>query len=226
MHLALAALLACAPAVAQAPLCEPDHKIQFKPTKYPKGMVPFHGDVDDQTMAPVNKKLKELVDDGAKTLLIRIDSPGGDLETMWSTVQLWEGYQARGVKIQCVVDTFAASAAFDLLQTCDERLITPRGTALTHQLSTTVSGTRQNLEDRMRLVEQRDLARLEREAKRMGIPLAELLEKTAGHDWSMSADEALAVNAVDATVDPKTLPPPYELEKPEEKPGVLNFLFK
>jgi ATP-dependent protease ClpP protease subunit len=198
----------------------------FEVSKYPSVLIPLDVELSDDSLSPVKAKIDQQVKSGAKTVLLRIDSPGGELDAMWHFVQYMEGLQANGVKFQCVADTYAASGAFDILQNCDERLMTNRAILLTHQLSGGVRGTRQEMEDRMEMLERMDRNRLGQEAKRMGMPLDELLKRTAGHNWSMDSEEALAAHAVDAVVDSKDLPPAAKLEKPQETNPFQQLLQK
>lgn len=165
-----------------------------------------------QDLAPVRRKFAERVAAGDKVINFRINSFGGSVFDGLDLIQQVTDARARGVWVRCVVDTKAMSMGFVFLQTaCDDRMMTPRAVLLTHNGSTGAQGTVDDLEEAMQMVRALNDAMARVCAARMGMPLERYKAKIRRHAWTMSADEALAVRAVDRVVDPLLLPPSYSL---------------
>lgn len=193
------------PAPTAAP-CSTERKLE---------MIPLDVEITDSELAPVVSAIDKKVADGDKQIMLRITSPGGDLKATWNFVQHMENIQAKGVTFRCVADIEAASGAFTILQACDERLMTYRTMLLEHHAHAGLEGTPAEIRDSLRTTEIMDMNRIVYDARRLKMPLRELLAKIDRRDWSMGPDEALKVNAVDGIVkDIKTLPPLVELSKP------------
>jgi ATP-dependent protease ClpP protease subunit len=102
-------------------------------------------------------------------------------------------------KLLCVVDGIAASAAFDLLQTCPVRLVTPRAQLMQHTTKfNEISGNAIVLRNRVRELEVTDESRARANAARIGMPLDEYNKKIAGgREWHLSAREAVSQHVAD-----------------------------
>lgn len=180
-------------------------------------------DISDEGLAPVLEKATELVDKGADRVLLRINTYGGSIFAGMDFILAMEAFKKQGVTIQCVVDSKAMSMGFVILQgLCDERLITKRSTLLSHNGSTSTRGTVEQVIEDAQFLAALNESMASVCAERLGMDLAAYKAKIADGAWTMAWQEAMDVNAVDDVVDPKELPPLYDL--PEAEIDILKLL--
>lgn len=183
--------------------------------KVPNQMIDI-GPIQEEILSKVVIKARLAVALGAKALFFRIDSPGGRVEAGMKFIQNIEELKKRNVRISCVVDTNASSMAFVILQAiCDDRFTTKRATFLVHNVSneykiekkTEFSLSLNEMKEQVQSLQALSDANVEICAPRMKLSVEELKAKIAAHAWIFGWQEALDVGAVDAYVDPMSLPP-------------------
>lgn len=174
------------------------------------------GDVSEGDLGPVQKKFDELTSGGAKLVTFRIDSYGGSIDAGMDFIQHVEDVKKRmGTRVQCVVDSRAMSMGYIILQStaCDDRWMTRRSVLLAHQGSMQVQGTAESIRSALGRLEALNKALGEIATARLRISRAAYDEHVAHGDWTMAADEALDVGAVDGFVAPSDIPSPYTLDQ-------------
>ncbi len=142
--------------------------------------------------------LSHINEEKADAGVIIIDSPGGDFEAAQAIVQTM---RESHVKLHCVVNGMAASAAFWLLQVCDERAATIDSMLLAHEPRTiakedtvlTMPTLKEVLSD---LAATNDVIAATC-GPRMGLTPTQYKARISGADWHMSASGGLALHALD-----------------------------
>jgi len=130
-------------------------------------------------------------------IVLDIDSGGGEFSAGFEIVKAIEHSP---IPVICIVDGEAASMAFYILQSCDQRVMTRRSTLMWHGV-TLVGGNGVNminlpgLQNRLEAMNEAALAHV---SHRLNIPASEVAEKIKYRDWWMAATEALRVGAVDS----------------------------
>lgn len=185
----LALVVACAPLQALA-----------KPA--PVGRDAYLGEVTETNTAKAFFAIAKAVGLGNRNPVLVIDSFGGSVTAMQRFMAATNMLKRQtGAKLTCLVETKAMSAAFIILQgTCDERLMSKSALLLAHGASTETSGQERDLADALDFIRAVNFAMATIAADRMGMPVAEYLQRTT-RDWVMTAPQALAAHAVDAVVD-------------------------
>lgn len=170
------------------------------------------GDFEDDAMLAAWRGFLARVRAGDKTITFQINSFGGSVFGGMELIQAIEVVKkTTGVQTICVVDSKAYSmgAAFLESGACDVRLMTKRSTLLFHNGSTAAEGTVEVLRETAELMAGLNDALAEICAGRMLITTEQYQERIAKGAWTMSWREALAVGAIDGTVDASDLPAPY-----------------
>lgn len=196
-------------------------------TPYPSGMIEIK-DVDEASLIPVTKKFDELVAQGDKTIMFRINSFGGSIFGGLDFIQhIEEAKKQNRIFVYCVVDTKAMSMGFAFLQSfCDERLMTKRSVLLAHNGSTMARGNSDQIEEARQMILALSEALAEQCAARLKISVKEYKAKIEKNAWTMAWEEALKVGAIDGTIDPMLLPPLHELPPPPDPLMLLLGLEK
>lgn len=82
----------------------------------------INGVINQSTLAPVRKALQDLVNDGyTGTVEMAISSPGGEVLSGLSFINLMQAAKAQGMTIDCYVLDLAASMAFQIFTQCTNR---------------------------------------------------------------------------------------------------------
>lgn len=167
--------------------------------------------IDETSLLRPEATMAWRVNEGDRTLLLVIDSPGGSLSAGMSFIRRTEQLKKRyGVKIKCVVDTLAASMGFAVLQSvCDERLMTKRAVLMTHNGRVSGQGSSQEMTEAERFLSAANVALAEVCAARLKMSLDAYRNKIANGSWAMAWVEAMEVGAVDGIIDPSQIPPGY-----------------
>lgn len=100
---------------------------------FPNKMIEIK-DIDLDNVLPVVEKVDELVAAGEKTILFKIHSGGGQIGLGIALINHIEDLKKKeGLRVQCVVDWYAMSMAYTILQgVCDDRFMTKRAILLAH----------------------------------------------------------------------------------------------
>lgn len=130
----------------------------------------------------------------ADVVVVQIDSPGGDLD---ASEKIFRAIKESHRKVVCVVDHLGASGAFLVLQGCDVRVMTKAAMLMVHDSYYTEPAPGdpdgKALEALNRILADVWCARLK-------VGVGRCYSQYRGHDWWMSADDALEVGAVDQVV--------------------------
>lgn len=133
----------------------------------------------------------------AQRVVLVINSPGG---YVYEGIRLIEAIEDSKVPVICVVNRFAGSMAFHILQACDQRIMTVDSILLAHEPYTRADKEKltchHRSEDTMGLI--RALA--EYGSQRMTISTEEFMERTMWRDWKINWEEAFELQAVDMVV--------------------------
>jgi len=178
------------------------------------------GDVDSSTVDAMIEKIDQLKEAGmTKELWIRIHSFGGDVESGDKLIDAIENF---GGKTICVADHKAMSMGFYVLQACERRLMTKRTTLMIHEPWGGGRGNSAQMHMYGDWLAKLNLAMLEMASKRMGMGVKDIQAKVGCTAWFLNWEEALAVHAIDDTIDPKDIPPTTKIEK---KFDLMKLLF-
>jgi ATP-dependent protease ClpP protease subunit len=131
--------------------------------------------------------------------VVEIDSVGGSVS---AAVDFQKAIERHPHPVYCVVDGIAASAAFDILQSCDKRFMTVRSFLMQHNAATPrTSGNEIEIRNTAEALRVIDEGRAVRCARRMKMPLDAYKEHIAGgREWWFSLADALNFGAVDYEV--------------------------
>ena len=149
------------------------------------------GDVDAQEFT------KTLANSTAKTLHLRINSPGGDVfdaRSMMTAISQFKG------KTVAHIDGVAASAATVVCMACNEVEIAQGANFMIHNAWTLAMGNKADMAKTMQLLEKTDEGLVEDYARRSGQPKDTIRQWMENETW-FSADEALKYRFADRVVD-------------------------
>ena len=92
------------------------------------------------TVVPFTEAITKLVASSKDPIDIVLDSPGGSLIAGYLMVDQIEMAKKQGIKVRCFVRKLAASMAFQLLLSCDERYALPHSLVLWHPVRVNWNG--------------------------------------------------------------------------------------
>lgn len=179
------------------------------------------GDVTDSEVGAVKAALSTFAADGdIKEVYLRINSNGGSISAGLDLIQAFDHYPK---KLICVADTHAYSMGLSVLEGCPHRLMTTRATLMMHQCKIQgAGGSETELEDAARACHAMTEAMIHLAAEHMKISDADIRARMVGKEWWFDSVEALDVGAVDAIVDPATLPILTPIQVPESLSDFLR----
>jgi ATP-dependent protease ClpP protease subunit len=156
----------------------------------------FQGDVDEETVGLARDFLANAAPLAPAYVVFRIDTHGGEIDEGFHLARMLEDVP---YPVVCLVDNEALSMGFFILQSCDTRLITPRGRLMAHEARYEklehVTGTDlQKLQGSLRTDDERLVQQVTR---RLRVKSDEYRDLVRAKDWYMTAEDALRVGAVD-----------------------------
>ena len=157
-------------------------------------------EVDGPIVKTLIANIKSANELGAEAILLQINSPGG---SVWDGFDLMQAMEESNIPVNCVVDGMAASMAYNILQSCNTRMMTPRSTLMVHQaaLGGQVYGHQDTFATLAARLAAVDEAMLWQEGHRLHITLDQLRAKVAhGAEWWTAFHEAKEVGQVDRVV--------------------------
>lgn len=166
----------------------------------------LQGEVNGESVAKIEAALLESKDD---EVTLYIASPGGSIMDGMALADL---IRDSGKTVKCVAG-FAASMAFAILQSCQERYVLDHSLIMQHVPSYGVNGQEPNNWSLAKLVHRLSKKMDQFQATRMGMTLAAFRAKVR-NDWWMYGDEAVDNNAADEVVTASCTP---ELTKQRRK---------
>jgi ATP-dependent protease ClpP protease subunit len=165
------------------------------------GIVFFEGEVTSDRVDDTIREMVVAKDQGAKAILLDINSPGGEVGAGIRLSKVIEIFGLGNIPVVCLVDTQASSMAFYILQSCTVRLMTDRSLLMAHEPSFSPQYAKSDeLKQDAKILEKLGHAMNHHMARRLKISLAEFEQRVAGKDWFMTDEEALEVGAVDQVV--------------------------
>lgn len=158
----------------------------------PGNTIALRGEVDGMS---VSKLIDALFMNNSEEVYLFIDSPGGSVVDGMRFIDVMK---ASGKKIICIANT-AASMAFSILQSCDERYITEHGVIMQHVGSYGLRGQAPNNKSMTMFINRMFDSLNEIDAKRLGMTV-DAFQKKIRDDWWLFGKDALAAKAVDGVV--------------------------
>lgn len=158
-----------------------------------------------------------------KELVLKIDSGGGEIFTALELGQIIEAYPK---DVTCIVDNTAYSAAFMVLQSCDNRLMTKRSSLMVHAPSVSnFTGTYEELLNEAAKLKVLTSVYTEASISKLHITREEFLEQIHNKDWYMDWETAMEVGAVDDVIQPSEIPALTQLITPQlDSQSLLRLL--
>lgn len=163
----------------------------------PENTVSLRGQINEDTS---NKFIEDLKNFNEGELNIFINSPGGSVSSGMKIIDHIEMLNET-TTINCITD-FAASMAFIIFQSCENRYILNSGTLMQHQMSLGLSGNLFNLNNYMKMVNNLNYYLDGKQAKRIGMCPADFVNKIT-NDWWVNGFDALDNNLADKVVKVK-----------------------
>jgi len=174
-------------------------KIDYRPdTANRVARVVFDVPVDSESAGIAIDILDVANQAGLDAVVIEFDTPGGSVD---AGIKLAKAIEQSKTEVVCIVDGMAASMGMYLLQSCHQRVMTPRSILMAHQPWMMGAGDEQDFENGSRLLSALGKALSEHVCSRIKLPQAECKEKFSnGREWWLNHQEALQVGAVDFVV--------------------------
>ena len=155
------------------------------------------GGIDTMEVLNAMMWMDAQIEKGAKSVHIKIHSPGG---SVFAGLALMKKIEGLGVPVHCTVDAAAFSMAFVTLQSCTTRTMTKRSMLMLHQASANgeMAGGEQEYRNAAEFLRVINRSMIEHCAARMKMD-ADKLEAmvSGGRELWLTAAEALKMNAVD-----------------------------
>lgn len=134
-----------------------------------------------------------------KNFYVYINSNGGSVDAGQRLIDQFAYLQQQGVTIECIVQN-AHSMAFQILQSCDKRYVTPSAKVMQHQMSVNdLEGQFDNLMNYLTMVQQMSNKLDKASAERIGLSYDEYKKKVST-DWWLFGEEIVKANVADEIV--------------------------
>ena len=171
----------------------PAVKQEVKPK--PKiGVMSLDGAIESETVDDWNRELEGLSNQN-DIVIIKINSMGGEVEAGFKFIQKMETTPA--IKV-CVVDRYAMSMAFVILEACDHKIMTRRSMLMFHKPY--IPGQTELSRDQKEFLRVLIINLVIETSRTMKVSGPYIREKINQGDWFMDWQEALDIGAVDRIV--------------------------
>jgi ATP-dependent Clp protease protease subunit len=165
-------------------------------TLEPNNFVAIIGSINKNN---VNMWIRNISSIENQKIYVYINSNGGSVEAGQKLIDQFTYLQLKGVTIECIAQN-AYSMAFQILQSCDKRYITPSATVMQHQMSVSeLGGQFDNLLNYLTMIKQMANDLDLKAAKRIGISYADYKLKTST-DWWLYGEDIVQNNVADEIV--------------------------
>jgi ATP-dependent Clp protease, protease subunit len=134
------------------------------------------------------KMVRDIAAVGAGTIVLRVNSPGGDVFAGQAIAQAMRDARARGVRVEAHVDGYAASAATVVSIAADEVVMAEGAMWMIHQAWTIAMGNAEDMLGAAALLEKVDGSIAEQYAKRTGKDKEYMSELMAAETWFTAAE--------------------------------------
>ena len=181
----------------------------------------LEGEIDNDSVTATYTQLKTAYDADKKEAWLYIDSPGGEVFAMLQFTSHVKDLKKYGMKIVCVADVMAASAASMIYEDiCDVRIVTPGTVILFHEAAGMIGGKETNMADGLKLMQIIDEMVDNKIAPRLHLAPEEYRAHVRGRDWFLSSNEVVELFGADKVMDSQDLPtlldPPASRSKPAD----------
>jgi ATP-dependent Clp protease protease subunit len=153
----------------------------------------LRGEVTEESVARVAVSILE---HPKKDVYLYITSPGG---SVYAGMRLMNIIENSGKNVTCIADT-AASMAFAILQSCQERYVLPQSIIMQHVAAYGLNGQEPNNYSMATFIREVTEKLDTQQAKRLGLSLEDFRKKTRD-DWWMIGDNAVKYKAADKVVN-------------------------
>jgi ATP-dependent protease ClpP protease subunit len=116
------------------------------------GILSIRGELYDSVPDDIERSVLAMLELGNKNITIQISSEGGDVFPGLAIVRVMNKFQKQGVKFTGVVEGYAMSMAFIILQCCDIRIMGKYDVLMCHGASGLTIGDKKNLEAETKLM--------------------------------------------------------------------------
>ena len=181
-----------------------------------RSSVIIKGPIDSESS---NKFFLDLQNFDEEKLDIYIDSPGGNVIEGMKMIDHIHMLQEI-VVVNCFAE-FAASMAFIIFQSCDNRLISPSGILMQHQMSLGIKGDLQNLKNYLAMIDDINDSLTIAQAERLSLSVDEFNNKVV-NDWWISGFSAKKLNVADNLTNIKCSPSLYKKNTKINKNSVFG----
>jgi ATP-dependent protease ClpP protease subunit len=159
----------------------------------------------DLSAPAVDKTIKMLNEatEFASSVFLILHTNGGFVD---EGRRLARAIERSSVPITCFAEEHASSMGFYVFQSCQRRWAAKNTHFLVHEpfIPRFEQANRFTLKKLEQDLEKDSIEMAKHEAKHMNIDYVELMKRTKERDWTMSADEALSVNAVELVFESLT----------------------
>ena len=171
-------------------------------SKYYVPKIKFDTEVNNGSVNETLAIMDQVTKAGAKTIVIEINTPGGDIEAGF---RLSKAIEDSPVPIVCVVDGMSASMGMYILESCQTRVGVSRSTYMIHEAAINVgefSGHAVKWQSIADLLKAMNRGMAEHLAKRMHLTADQILEiiRGGGQYW-FNSNEAIKNGSIDYVVD-------------------------
>lgn len=174
-------------------------KIDYRPdTPNRVARVVFDVPVTDESAGIMVEIIEVANEAGLDAVVIEFDTPGGSVD---AGIKLGKAIEQSKTDVICIVDGMAASMGMYLLQSCHERIMTPRSLLMAHQPWMMGMGGERDFDNGSKMLSALGKALSEHICAKVKLPQAECKAKfDNGKEWWLTHQEALQVGAVDLVV--------------------------
>lgn len=163
------------------------------------GEIDFHDTVDERSIAIALRGMETFKKRGVNSILVDIDTPGGNVAEGKKLAIALETYHA---PVTCVVTGKAMSMGFYLLQSCDLRLATKDAQLMAHEPYTLLTGFGLPVNRKWLLSQMADHDKgvdefVPHMARKMKKSEKEIRAKILTEDWNMTSEQGVAEGALD-----------------------------
>ena len=142
------------------------------------------------------KKLEQISEND--DIYIYIKSPGGEVMAGERFIQYMEYVKNRNKKLHCIADT-ALSMAFHIFQFCDTRLVLPSSKLMQHQISMSISGNIENINNYVNHIQKINKYFANIESQKFGITEYDYFNKIST-DWWLYGQEIIDNRVADIMI--------------------------
>lgn len=163
--------------------------------KVVSNVIVFDDEISEASVAQFSMELA-LAEQTFDSVVVEINSPGGELG---AGMKMMKAIEQSSAQVTCRVDGVAASMAFIVLQSCDERVMTKRSVLMGHQVALGVRGQKTQMENALAVARALDWAMGCAVVAKAHISVEQyLLLIDGGHELWLTGPEALVFGFVDS----------------------------